>query len=188
MEDIETDTGDGYSPPSKNIGLILDVKGEILSKLLRFDKQDSFVLNGFKDSKEKVITLINGTKDMPFYRLNNLLQSSFDFLNNYSKSFGSTFNKFRNFLPLTGKKSISDVIDEENIFKTIKKNNTSFEPINSEKINKTILDIKNILSNSFGSFNQEKFISFNNHISKQSFINLTLNKIFDAFNYTKKKS
>ena len=159
MEDIETDIGDGYSPPSQinKIGLILDVIGETLSKLIRFDNNNSFILNYFKDLKPEEITLINGNKNINFYTFNNLLQTSYDSLENYSKNNLSTLGTFYNYL--FGKKSISDIIDEENIFKTIKKNNTSFELVRSEKINKTILDIKNILSTSFSGFNQEKFMS-----------------------------
>ena len=168
----ETPTGDEPFPTtySRNkIGLILDVENSILNQLISSDKEKNFLLNFFKDLNSIVITLINGNQKIPYYPLDNFLKSSTDSLKDYYYSNNSySLDSVRNFFPLFGKASISEIITLENYVERIKNSLGSFGLIDSEMMIHDILNLKDIMSKNYSHFNQSFLGAFDHFISQRS--------------------
>ena len=189
----ETPTGDEPFPTtySRNkIGLILDVENSILNQLISSDKEKNFLLNFFKDLNSIVITLINGNQKIPYYPLDNFLKSSTDSLKDYYYSNNSySLDSVRNFFPLFGKASISEIITLENYVERIKNSLGSFGLIDSEMMIYDILNLKDIMSKNYSHFNQSFLGAFDHFISQRSSpIILSLTHILKLFSKSNTKS
>ena len=197
MEEIETETpiGDSdCSPPlsKKKIGLILDVESSILDQLLKFDDPNSFLLNFFKDLDADVITLINGDEKIPYYQLDNFLASSTQSLNDYELNNSSIFNYISNISKaitypfLTRRINLSEIMNKgNNLINKMIKNNKEYKLINSDTINHSLSNLKELITKNFNVYEKKIFDVFN---SKGTSIYSSLNKIFEVFNNHEKKS
>jgi len=65
------------------IGMLLDVSYNILNELLPFKGEQKFLNKIFCELSGKIMTLINGKHNMPYFDLNELLISSTKYLKNY---------------------------------------------------------------------------------------------------------
>ena len=81
--------------PKVNVGLILNVSNENLNELIKFNGKECFLRNFCSDLKSRIITLINGNKDTPFYELNNVMKSAIKYFEEKrrrdSLAFGACF-------------------------------------------------------------------------------------------------
>ena len=185
-----TDTGysNYYSPPiKKKIGLILDVDNNILEQLIRFDNPKSFLLNFFTDLNADVITLIRGNKNIPYYQLDNFLNSSRESLYDYKSNNSLFFDSIKNALSFFGgKQSLSEIMINENLFQKMIKKNSIFKLISSNTICEDIYSLQNFITQNFSSFNQKLFDAFGK--LNLSSIYSALNKVFEVFNNYRNKS
>ena len=177
-----------YFTPSMHVGLILDVPNTILSLLIRFDDQYSFLENFFSEFDGEIIALINGNSLTPYYDLNELLVSTITYLrkkaNNDNKDFFSSFKEYFS--------SEKKILFDENCLLQIIKGMEKDDKLNKLKYSKTIyyqiLQLKNILKEKYSSFLPNLFENFNKFISKPSSIRFSLRKIFEIFmNYSQYK-
>ena len=174
-----------YSPPM-TIGIIFDVTNDILSQLIKFDKEKSFFENLCHDYKGEIISLINGNKEMNYYDINSLLLSAINYISNEIIIFLKNQNKNST---NQGDKNLFDESCLVEIFETLRKNQDSIDLINSNIMYDNILILKDIISKNYSEFVPNLFELFNPLILKPSLVNIPLKKIFEVFekNYSQNK-
>ena len=188
--EVNVDVMDDSHNPSMNLGIIFDVPNDILSQLIRFDNEKNFFENFLNQFKGEIITLINGlingNEDDSYYDVFALIIFAIDYLND--ENIIKERKKRANFIELFAK----NIFDEEcinKIFERVNRNNDLYKLINSEMVYNKFIELKNLLSQYYKQYLPDFFQHFETLISKPSSLNLSLKKIFEAFenNYAENK-
>ena len=165
-----------YSSPM-NVGIIFDVSYDILSQIIKFNNEKSFLENFCNEFNGDLITLINGNEQIPYYDFSKLLLSTINYVNDKDT--------------ISSKKRISTILrnlfDEPSIIEILQRMNSYqnlFELTNSKIIHKNILTLKEIISRNYSTYIPNFFEYFDQLILKPSSVNLSIKKIFEIFNMT----
>ena len=66
--------------PNMNVGILFDVKNDVLSQLISFDNEKKFFENFLNELNIELISLINGKEDYPCYDIYALISHALNYL------------------------------------------------------------------------------------------------------------